>query len=126
MNRPSVTHPTAMEILSAVAQWVEEVRPQLDGRNAYLARVAANGLAIVGRELAQSQSARDQLVPQLSKLLNQDGDYDTLIDELCRQLRTGALDVSTPDLLSILRADTSAKLAVDQPTYRHERSDTPT
>lgn len=114
-----ITHPSAAEIARAIAQWIDAVRPQLDARNAYLARVAANGLAIIEREIAQSQANEEALVPRLTTVLGQDGTYDSQMDELCNQLRTGRVNMDTPDLLAILRADTVAKLEIDQPKYRY-------
>ena len=119
-----INHPSAAEIVRAVAHWVDEIRPQLDARNAYLARVAANGLAIVGRELEHAKAAEQEIAPHLAKVLGQDGDYEVLLDELCKQLRSGAMNATTPGLLSALRVDTLAKLEVDQPAYRHATSRT--
>jgi hypothetical protein len=117
-----ITHPTAAELARAVAQWIDEVRPKLDQRNAYLARVAINALAVIDRELSQSAVAKTDVTERLSKLLNRSGDYDELMRELCERLRSGGMNIETPDLLATLRADTLAKLAVDQPNYRHEKS----
>ena len=117
-----ITHPSAAELARAVAQWLDEVRPQLDQRNAYLARVASNALATIDRELTRHDAAESAITPRLSKLLGQDGNYDSLTRELCERLRSGSMSVATPELLATLRDDTLAKLAIDQPNYRHERS----
>ena len=114
------THPSTAELVRAVAQWIDELRPQLDQRNAYLARVAANALAIVDREFAQSKAAESAIAERLAQLLQHAGEYDSLVRELCECLRGGRMDVDTPGLLAILRDDTLAKLAIDQPTYKHE------
>ena len=121
----SVTsHPTAPELVRAVAQWIDEVRPQLDQRHAYLARVASNALAIVERELTLGAGAEAALAPQLAKLLNceadADNDFAGLTRTLCERLRGGDMGIDTPGLLSFLREDTLARLAIDQPGYRHE------
>jgi hypothetical protein len=114
------THPSAAEVVQAIAQWIESLRPTLDAHNAYLARVAINGLAIVGRESEQLVATEKEIATQLATLLGHGGDYDALIAELCELLRSGRMNLHTPQLLSILRADTLARLAVDQPNYRHE------
>jgi hypothetical protein len=116
-----ITHPNAAELARAVAHWLDELRPQLDQRNAYLARVAANALAIVEREVAQREAGESATAARLSQLLGKAGDYDSLTRELCECLRSGRMDIATPGLLALLRDDTLAKLAVDQPSYRHER-----
>jgi hypothetical protein len=113
-----MSHPTASELVRAVAQWLEDVRPQLDQRNAYLARVAANALAIVERELTLGVAAEATLGPQLAALLGAEGEYATLTRTLCERLRSGDMGVDTPGLLSFLREDTLARLAIDQPGYR--------
>jgi hypothetical protein len=117
-----ITHPSAAELARAVARWIDEVRSQLDSRNAYLARVAINALGIVDRELLERDRIESEITPRLSKLLNQAGDYDSLARELCARLRRGDMNITTPGLLEMLKDDTLARLAIDQPTYRHETS----
>ena len=46
-----ITHPRTEELAESVRLWIDEIRPSLDPRNAFLARVAANALATIGREL---------------------------------------------------------------------------
>ena len=120
-----MSHPTASELVRAVAQWLDDVRPQLDPRNAYLARVASNALAIVERELTLGAGAEAALAPQLAALLHCEDDadehYAELIRALCERLRSGDMGFDTPGLLSFLREDTLARLAIDQPGYRHGR-----
>jgi hypothetical protein len=121
-----ISHPNAAELARAVAHWLDEVRPQLDARNVYLARVAINALNVIDRELTQSDAAESALAPRLSKLLGHEvevaGDYEALTHELCAALRQGHLNVATPELLAVLRDDTLARLNIDQPNYRHETS----
>jgi hypothetical protein len=121
-----ISHPTAAELARSVAQWLNEVRPQLDSRNAYLARVAINALGVIDRELTQSDETESAITPRLSTLLMQesgdDRDYASLTRELCAALRNGHLDINTQGLLAILRDDTLAKLSIDQPNYQHATS----
>ena len=113
-----MSHPTAPELVRAVAQWIDEVRPQLDQRNAYLARVASNALALVERELNLGAGVEAALAPQLAALLGCGGPYEELIRTLCERLRSGAMDIDTPGLVAFLREDTLARLTIDQPGYR--------
>ena len=117
-----ITHPTAQELAESVARWIEEIRPQLDPRNAFLARVAANSLRAVGRELAQGEAAETAAAGRLAQVLGHDGDFAELNRELCGKLRSGELGAETPGLLAALRAGVLDQLAIDQPGYRHERS----
>jgi len=122
MTMSMITHPNAAELARAVAQWLDAVRPQLNQRDGYLARVAMNALAIIDRELSQGRAAESASRARMAKLLGKDGDYDTLSRELCECLRSGRMNLATPELLATLRADTLAKLAIDQPAYRHDTS----
>jgi murein L,D-transpeptidase YcbB/YkuD len=115
-----ITHPRADELTEAVARWIDQIRPQLDPRNAFLARVAANALAAVTRELQAGQAVRDTAAGRLADLLGHPGAYPDLATELCAKLRDGQMDATTPGLLTALRANTLDQLAIDQPSYKHE------
>ena len=114
-----ITHPTAAELTAAVAAFLERIRADLPPRDAFLARVAANALAAVTRELEQGPAAEAAARDRLAALLDLDGDHARLTQALCEALRTGAMDATTPGLLATLRANTEAQLAIDQPGYKH-------
>jgi hypothetical protein len=110
--------PTAAELVSAVRDFLEQqAMPALEGRVAFHARVAANALGIVQRqlELAPGHEAAERA--RLLALLGHDGPLDEQNRELCRRIRSGELEAGTPGLLEHLRETTLAKLAVDQPRY---------
>lgn len=113
-----ITHPTAAELVDAVARWIEGVRPQLKGRDAFLARVAANALGAVGRELTLGREAEAAAAARIAELLGHEGDYAALAEELSAKLRAGEMGVETPGLLAALRANILEQLAIDQPSYR--------
>lgn len=115
-----ITHPKAEELTEAVAAWIEQIRPSLDPRNAFLARVAANALAAVTRELKQGPAAEAAAVERMAALLGRSGAFDDLNGELCERIRAGELTVETPGLLEALRATAFEQLAIDQPNYRRE------
>jgi len=117
-----ITHPKPEELTEAVGRWIEEIRPQLDPRNQFLARVAANALAAVTRELTLGEEAKAAAVHRLGPILGHGGTYEGLNWELCEKLRAGELDAATPGLLPALRANVLDQLAIDQPNYRHEGS----
>ena len=117
-----ITHPRAEELTAAVARWIDQIRPGLDPRNAFLARVAANALGTVARELVAGQAAQLAAAERLAGVLGHEGTHAELTTELCERLRAGELGVQTAGLLAALKANVLDQLAIDQPNYRHEGS----
>jgi len=115
-----ITHPRAEELAEAVARWIDQIRPGLDPRNAFLARVAANALNTVARELVAGPAAERAATARMAALLGHKGAHADLTRELCERLRAGELTSATPGLLAALRANVLDELAIDQPNYRHE------
>lgn len=113
-----ITHPRTEELAQAVAGWIDQIRPQLDPRNAFLARVAVNVLGVIGRELTEGPAAERQAIAEMSALLGQAGEFDALNEALCQALESGAMDRDTPGLVAALRRMTEARIAIDQPGYR--------
>lgn len=110
--------PTAAELIDAVAEFIaRDVAPTLTGRLAFHARVAANVLAIVRRELAEGPAADRADAARLAALLGHDGDPAALTEELCRRIEAGEIAADDPALIDHLWATTIATLAVDQPGY---------
>jgi Domain of unknown function (DUF6285) len=110
--------PSMRELVDAVRQFIEShAIPELKGHTAFHARVAANALAIVVRELDDgARSAEDELA-RLAVLLGQGGSLDELNRELCRRIRAGKFTLSTPSLAEHLETTTREKVAIDQPGY---------
>ena len=115
-----ITHPRTEELAQAVAAWIDQIRPGLDPRNAFLARVAANAMATIGREITEGPAAEAAAVAAMSGVLGRAGAYDELNADLCARIRTGELGVETPGLLPALRIMAADQLAIDQPSYRPE------
>lgn len=115
-----ITHPRTDELAEAVAAWIEQIRPTLDPRNAFLARVAANALGVIARELQQGPEAEAAAAARLGALLGREGDLETLNAELCRCIRSGEMTAATPGLVAALKANALDQIAIDQPGYRHE------
>ena len=110
--------PSALELVTAVREFIEKhAMPELQGRTAFHARVAANALAIIARELEQGPKANTDELDRLKALLGQDGSLDALNRELCHRIRTNGLAVDEPALTSHLVRTTLAKVAIDQPSY---------
>jgi len=110
--------PTIDELLASTSTFLREVAvPQLSGHAAFHARVAANALELVRRELALRPQAERVEHARLESLLGTHGALDELNALLCQRIAAGAVDLSAPALLEHLWATTLAKVAVDQPTY---------
>jgi hypothetical protein len=92
--------PSAPELIDAVRDFLaDEILPALDDeRLRFRARVAANALAIAGRELAAPEGELDS------------GE----LAELARRIREGEVP---PGTLELLRRHVAAKLAVASPAW---------
>jgi uncharacterized protein DUF6285 len=120
-----ITHPRTEELVESVRLWIDEIRPTLDPRNAFLARVAANALATVHRELTDRPAAEAAAVAGMAGILGHDGDYAELNAELCARIRSGELTVETPGLLTALHVMARDQIAIDQPSYKPEGTAAP-
>jgi len=110
--------PAAHDLVTAVREFLEKVAmPKLEGHDAFHARVAANALAIVERELAIGPVDNAAELERLSALLGHDGDLAGLNAGLCDEIRAGRMTLETPHLADHLWATTLTKLSIDQPRY---------
>jgi hypothetical protein len=110
--------PNPFEILAAVARFLkDEAAPALSGHLAFQARVAANALEMMRRQIELAPGAEAEELARLKTLLGRDGDLAALTAELSRRIAAGEADLATPGLADHLWATTLAKMAVDQPTY---------
>jgi hypothetical protein len=110
--------PTAAELIDAVSEFLNrDLGPTLTGRLAFHARVAANVLAIVRRELTLGPQADRADAARLAALLGTRGDAPTLNEELCRRIAAGEIAPDDPALIEHLWATTLDTLAIDQPGY---------
>jgi hypothetical protein len=110
--------PSMRELVEAVRDFLEQkAMPELKGHTAFHARVAANALSIVARELELGpQSASDEK-KRLTALLGHDGTLEDLNHELCKRIREGSIGLDTPGLAEYLTITTREKVAIDQPNY---------
>ncbi len=102
--------PTAAELVAAVADFLEtDVRESTTGRVNFHARVAANALRIVERELLAGVD--DGVTEALARI-----GYD---DEatLAAAIRAGELNAAGAQVQSALRALVSRRLAAAHPGY---------
>lgn len=113
--------PNASELVEAVAEWIETALPvSLTGAERFNARVAANTLRIVERELragpAHHDPDRAAFVAFLGDVAPLAPDAD-LVSELVRRLRAGELDARSDELLPLLHAYAVRKLTIGNPRY---------
>jgi len=113
MDQPSV-----LELVKAVQSFIEtKAMPELKGHTAFHARVAANALGIVARELELGPKAAEIERTQLAGLLGHEGSIEDLNRELCNRIRTGKIDVESEALRQHLELTTLDKVSIDQPNY---------
>jgi Domain of unknown function (DUF6285) len=125
--------PDARELLEAVRGFLEEhVVPALDGTRQFHARVAANVLAIVGRELVDGERALRDEWRSLVELVGaadadppRDGadllaEVRALNGELAARIRAGAADDGPwrVRVVAHLKRTADARLAIANPRYR--------
>ena len=104
--------PTAVELVEAVREWIS--RSQVDGEiepNLFHARVAANMLSIVERELELGGAHRRAHEARLGELGVAD---DTA---LAAAIRSGALDDRADEVRRLVWDSVRDKLAVANPRY---------
>ena len=110
--------PSAVELLDAVREFLErDVVPATEGRVAFHARVAANVVGIVRRELEQGPALDAAELARLRDLLGRDGALEDLNTELARRIRDGGLDDRRADVVAHVRETVRAKLVVANPKY---------
>jgi hypothetical protein len=104
--------PTQLELLEAVEEFLrDEVMPATAGRLSFLARVAANVVAMAEREavLGPGQAAQRALELAAVGVSSE--------EELALAVAAGAFDDHPAELHEVLAAGVAAKLAVANPRY---------
>jgi hypothetical protein len=110
--------PLSGELLTATRDFLRnEVGASIEGRNAFLARVAANSIDMVLRELEFGADAEAWEHQALCGLLDTTGSTAYLRSKLCAAIRLGNIDLKRPDLHAYLRDSVLAQAMIDQPGY---------
>ena len=110
--------PSPTEVLAAVARFLKEtVAAETTGHTSFTARVAANALEMMGRQIEQAPKAETDELGSLETILGASGSLAELNAEFAHRIAAGALDPATPKVAEHLWTTTLAKLAVDQPNY---------
>jgi hypothetical protein len=115
--------PEPHEILATVAAFLRDV-VVVEGkpRTAFQARVAANAIDLVRRQLLLAGESDTAELARLAKLLGRDTTLSVGNEELAKLIADGEFGPGTPGLIEHLTATTIAKLAVDQPNYSGYRA----
>ena len=107
--------PTAAELIAAVAEFLEtDVRASTAGQVNFHARVAANALRMVERELLADAEAADGVAGALARV----GCVDEA--QLAAAIRAGELDGGNDHVQSALRGLVGRRLAAAHPGYQDE------
>jgi aminoglycoside phosphotransferase (APT) family kinase protein len=110
--------PRSGELLKGVRDFLRnEASAVLDGRNQFLARVAANSVDIALRELALGADAEAWEAQALHALLHAAGHVSDLRARLCAAIRLDEIDIHRPELHAYLRDSVLAQVMIDQPGY---------
>lgn len=116
--------PAPKELLSAVAAFLRTVvAVEAEPRTAFQARVAANALDLVGRQITLQSAESERELERLTALLGEGVSIEELNDGLARALSNGTLTMQSPGVAEHLWLTTLAKLAVDQPNYASYRAE---
>lgn len=112
VERPALyDRPTADELLQAVTGFLRQELITDDPRSAYLAKVAANVLTIVRREMRLGPAHRETHRSHLGVL----GCTDDA--ELAARIRNGTLSDTDPEVLEAVRSSIAAQVIVANPRY---------
>jgi hypothetical protein len=115
--------PTPDELLEVVARYLTEVAmPLLPPAAAFHARVAANAVNVVRRQIALGPAQDAAELERLQALLGPQGvpagdDLAAANRALADAIAQGRVDTASPELLAHLWQTTLDRLAVDQPGY---------
>ena len=110
--------PNGADILAAVSRVLREtLMPRLPPDVVFQARVAANALDLVAREIKRGERFESEGKLRLQELLDREGSPQELEAELARRVRAGQLGLQNSVLMEHLWATTMAKMAIDQPSY---------
>ncbi|PCM43255.1 hypothetical protein CPA50_17125 [Marinobacter sp. ANT_B65] len=111
--------PSAIELLESVTAFLRnDAIPKLSGREAFDARVAANVLDIVERELRLAPKTDAAERDSLTRLPGiREDTFEVMNRQLCEKLASGQYGFDTPGLIDHLWMITLNRLSIDQPGY---------
>jgi alcohol dehydrogenase class IV len=123
--------PTSIELLEAAADFVDrELVPAIEGARQFQARVVANVMRIVAREIKMEDPLVRNEVKALARLLGHDAPHlhsledlrkaaASMGEELSAKIRAGEADdgVRRAEVLAVVRQSVEDKLRIANPRY---------
>jgi hypothetical protein len=123
--------PTSVELLEAAADFVDrELVPAIDGARQFQARVVANVMRIVAREIKLEDPFSRSEVKALARLLGRDAPHlhslddlraaaASMAEELAARIRAGEADEGgwREEVLAAVRQSVEDKLRIANPRY---------
>ena len=110
--------PSDAELAAALQTHLKSnIAPMLEGKDKFLAQVAANAAGILMRSAQFGPIAHAQETRRLRAFFDSNEHLSDLNHKLCSQLRAGELELSDSALQTHLRATVEAQVAIDQPHY---------
>lgn len=114
--------PTGADILAAVSRLLRDtLMPRLPPDLVFQARVAANAVDLVAREIELGAPVEHAARERLQALLGRDGSLPDLERELSQRIRAGDFDLDDPQFAEHLWQTTLDKMRIDQPGYASYR-----
>lgn len=111
------------ELLISVRDFLRaDVMSATSGRTQFMARVAANSLDILLRDMQLGPALRQAEHQRLIAVMGHEGPHEVLRWELVERLRDGSMALNHKGLVEHLRETVVGELAVDQPGYSGFRS----
>jgi len=111
--------PRLPDLLRTVREFVDEITPQLDGRDRYHAMCAAYLLDVVQRELALGPRLDAEEKSMLAHFIGMDTDLEHGYATLARAIRSGSLDERWDQLMTLLLHHVVDKVRVTKPDHLH-------
>lgn len=111
--------PKLPDLLHTVREFIDEITPQLDGRDRYHAMCAAYLLDVVQRELAMGPRLDAEERSMLAHFIGMDTDLEHGYATLARAIRSGSLDERWEQLMTLLLHHVVDKVRVTKPDHLH-------
>lgn len=111
--------PTLPDLLRSVREFIDDITPQLDGRDRYHALCAAYLLDLAQREIALGPQLDAAEKAMLAHFIGMETDLAHGYATLARAIRGGSLDARWDELMTLLLQHVVDKVRVTKPDHLH-------